>query len=76
MKFRFALILLLAIQTSYAEELYRWVDADGNVQYTQTPPPAGVNAEVKTLQDAPSAVAEGRPELRKWLKLLRMMQIK
>ena len=24
---------------------YKWVDADGNVQYTQMPPPAGIEAE-------------------------------
>lgn len=59
---KYALILLLAMPVIYAEELYRWVDADGNVQYTQTPPPAGVNAEVKTLKDAPTAAAEGRAQ--------------
>lgn len=58
----YALLLLLAIQPLYAEELYRWVDADGNVQYTQTPPPAGVNAEVKNLKEAPTAAASGRPQ--------------
>lgn len=58
----YALLLLLAIQPLYAEELYRWVDADGNVQYTQTPPPAGVNAEVQRLKEVPSAAAEGLPQ--------------
>jgi len=24
---------------------YKWVDEEGNVQYTQTPPPAGIEAE-------------------------------
>ncbi len=24
---------------------YKWVDADGNIQYTQSPPPAGIEAE-------------------------------
>jgi hypothetical protein len=30
---------------------YKWVDEDGNVQYTQTPPPAGIEAE--TIQPPP-----------------------
>lgn len=59
---KYAFLLLLVMPMLYAEELYRWVDADGNVQYTQTPPPAGINAEVKTLKDAPTAAAEGRPQ--------------
>jgi hypothetical protein len=25
--------------------IYKWVDADGNVQYTQTPPPGGIKSE-------------------------------
>lgn len=25
--------------------MYKWVDEEGNVQYTQTPPPAGIEAE-------------------------------
>jgi hypothetical protein len=37
---------------------YRWVDAEGNVQYTQTPPPAGVNVDtIKT----PTLSAEPAP---------------
>ena len=31
--------------------MYKWVDEDGNVQYTQSPPPAGIEAE--TIQPPP-----------------------
>lgn len=62
MKLLYLLVLLLGTQLLYAEELYRWVDADGNVQYTQTPPPAGVKAEVKDIKGVNSAAAEGRPQ--------------
>ncbi len=28
-----------------AAQIYKWVDADGNVQFSQNPPPAGVEAD-------------------------------
>lgn len=37
----FILLGLLCVNTS--AEIYKWVDAEGNVQLTQTPPPAGVD---------------------------------
>ncbi|OUD13258.1 DUF4124 domain-containing protein [Thioflexithrix psekupsensis] len=33
------LSLLVVVFNGSAAELYRWVDQDGNVQFTQTPPP-------------------------------------
>ena len=36
--------LFVICQPGYAR-IYKWVDADGTVQYTQTPPPAGIAAE-------------------------------
>jgi hypothetical protein len=59
MKLLYLCVLLLATQALSAEELYRWVDEDGNMQYTQTPPPAGVKSEVKDIKDVNSAAAEG-----------------
>jgi len=52
-------ILMLATALAVAPagaELYKWTDADGNVHYTDTPPPAGAkNSERKKLTDKPSA---------------------
>jgi Domain of unknown function (DUF4124) len=62
MKLWYLLTLLLCANSLYAEEMYRWVDADGNMQYTQTPPPAGINAEVKEIKGPSSAAAEGRSQ--------------
>lgn len=31
----------LVFAAAQAQQVYRWVDAQGNVHYTQTPPPAG-----------------------------------
>jgi len=59
MKSWYLLALLLCANSLYAEELYRWVDEEGNMQYTQTPPPAGIKAEVREIKGIPSAAAEG-----------------
>ena len=36
---------LLAVGNLASARIYKWVDADGTVQYTQTPPPAGITGE-------------------------------
>lgn len=44
--------VLLAVSSAFAETtLYRWVDAQGNVHYSDTTPPKGVAAEKITVQD-------------------------
>jgi len=51
-------ILSLLCVNSFAE-IYKWVDAEGNVQLTQTPPPAGV--EYSTVQGAESPPSPAEP---------------
>lgn len=53
-----ALAVLLATAT-VAAQVYKWVDKDGQVQYTDTPPPPGVaKVEPKKIAKAsPSATA-------------------
>lgn len=46
-----ALVLLLALTPAQAQKVYRWVDAQGRVQYSQTPPP-GEAQEVQLRADA------------------------
>jgi hypothetical protein len=49
---------MLAVALPAGAELYKWVDADGNVHYTDTPPPTGAKkSERKKLTDKPSAPA-------------------
>ncbi len=49
-----AVMLIAAAGTSHAGELYRWVDQDGQVHYTdQLPPPQARSAERKRLGDRP-----------------------
>jgi hypothetical protein len=52
-------LVLLLSSPSFAA--YKWVDAEGNVQYTQTPPP-GVNSSKVTPPPPPSIPA---PEAKK-----------
>lgn len=39
------ILTLFAFGQDAAAEIYKWVDADGNVQYTQHPPPPGIEGE-------------------------------
>jgi hypothetical protein len=60
-------ILLLALLPGLATAAYRWVDKEGNVQFTQFPPPPEVQEveKVKTLKDPkaePEAKQEGKQE--------------
>lgn len=54
---RWILMLTAALAVTPAgAELYKWTDADGNVHYTDTPPPSGARkTERKKLTDKPSA---------------------
>ena len=50
-----AMAILLATAT-VAAQVYKWVDKDGKVQYTDTPPPASATkTEAKKLDAAPAA---------------------
>lgn len=51
-----ALLAGLAWQPAHAEPLYKWIDDAGNVNYSSSPPPAGVRAE--TVQPPPPPSAE------------------
>ena len=57
-----AIAILLATAT-VAAQVYKWVDKEGKVQYTDTPPPASATkAEAKKLDAAPvAAPAVGTP---------------
>ena len=49
MRFALAVLLLLAAAPA-AAQVYRWVDANGTVHYSQSAPPAGVKATVTGIQ--------------------------
>jgi len=53
-----ALLLLVIAATAQAQQVYRWTDKNGKVQYGSNPPP-GVAA--KAVKDTTSSVATPRP---------------
>ena len=71
------LCLLALAAGAPAQKMYKWVDKDGNVQYTDTPPPPGAKTEKtmtapkpvpgqpKTAATKPKSVAEQDAEFRK-----------
>jgi len=51
------IILAFLLMSGHALAVtYKWVDEEGNVQYTQTPPPAGIEAE--TIKPPPKVDTE------------------
>lgn len=53
-----ALVLLLAAGTVGAQQVYRSIDADGNVTFSSSPPPPNSAARVDTIQLPPGPTAE------------------
>jgi hypothetical protein len=47
------LILLLA-SSAVPAEIYKWKDQDGKIHYSDSPPPPGVDAEIKKFEEPPS----------------------
>ena len=45
----FSLVCLLGISPVSQARMFKWVDADGNTHYTQTPPPEGIAKEELNL---------------------------
>jgi glutaredoxin len=50
-----------AASVAAAQQLYRWVDKDGRVHYTQQPPPKGAAKSVEQRKIGPSVVETSRP---------------
>ena len=65
------LVLLLVAAAAHADPgtVYKWTDKEGNVHYTDCPPPPGCKAEVIESQATPSAadVEQARQRLEKLL---------
>ena len=58
---RFAILLLGVVPGIAAAAVYKWVDENGQVQYTQTPPPGGIESQ-EIKPPPPPADAEGAIE--------------
>ncbi len=53
-----ALLLPLVLGVAHGATLYKWVDADGNVTYQDTPPPDNVQFEESTVDAPPAPLPE------------------
>jgi hypothetical protein len=56
------LLVLFALPAA-AQQLYRWKDANGVVQYTDSPPPRGQAFETRAVVNDPDPPAEPNPAL-------------
>jgi hypothetical protein len=52
-------VLLLAMSTSSFGQMYKWVDKEGKVHYSDKPPPAGAKQQ-PTRDNQPSPTAKGK----------------
>ena len=59
----FAGLFLCLSAGGAAAEIYKWVDKDGNVQYTQSPPPDGIAAQEIQPPPPPADAAEAEQAL-------------
>lgn len=58
-------VALSGLMPAAAEQLYKWTDEEGNVHFSQTPPPAAERREVETLEiraAPPSGVGGGNAQ--------------
>ena len=45
------ILFLSPASSAVSGEIYKWKDKDGNVVFSDTPPPPGVNAEIKEFKE-------------------------
>ncbi len=58
----FAAIAILLATATVAAQVYKWVDKDGKVQYTDTPPPPGATkTEAKKVDTGPGTGGTSAP---------------
>ncbi|MEP7154271.1 MAG: DUF4124 domain-containing protein [Betaproteobacteria bacterium] len=56
----FAAIAILLATATVAAQVYKWVDKDGKVQYSDSPPPASATkTEAKKIETGPAAASIG-----------------
>ena len=85
-----AAVLLVAAAPAHAEQLYKWVDANGVTNYSSTPPAAKTKAKATVIEDRVSvipsdpswkeaaAMSAARPDYatEEWLQRQRLMALK
>jgi Skp family chaperone for outer membrane proteins len=61
------LLAVLVWQPAHAEQVYKWVDSEGRVTYSSTPPPDGAKAETvaKPLQPSPEEIQQSEERVKR-----------
>lgn len=68
-------LLFFSLAVVAAPQYYRWVDKDGNVHYTDTPPPGDDYQKVEGAAPAPNDVPEDGPTTAERIRDWRQRQI-
>lgn len=55
-------LALILMPTAFAGKVYKWVDENGNVQYSAQKPPSGSAQEMKVKSKPSSSANEAKPE--------------
>ncbi len=74
MKYSALLLLLLAATAVSADQVYRWVDKNGNVHYSQTPPPASQVQVTKANINAPPPDAAAAKDAQNLVQQMKQRQ--
>jgi hypothetical protein len=62
-----SLIIVLSLPFAASAEMYRWVDSQGKVHYSDSPPPAGAKSSKTIDTPPPSAAPSGAaPKAKTW----------
>lgn len=56
------LIVLLSL-SGVSAEVYKWKDRDGNIFYSDSPPPSGMDGEVKRVKEEPKTTERPKPKI-------------
>jgi len=56
-------LILLLVSPATSAEIYQWKDKDGNVFYSDAPPPAGRDAEIKKFKEESPLIQTQKPEI-------------
>ena len=67
----FFCLLFLSTSSGFSAEIYKWTDKNGKIIFSDTPPPPGVDGEIKKFEESPAkekpkpkaVVPQSRPDV-------------
>jgi hypothetical protein len=55
-------VVLLPLSSGISAEIYKWEDKNGKIHFSDSPPPAGVGAEIKQFKEEPAPKENIKPK--------------